>query len=243
MVRFSISALSFLALSQSVSSWSNTAWRTTSHRSGSFSVTNDRLSTSRISNLDSSTRKSTTLSLSPDDVFNQATSSFDTLKTQLSNEALKNVDAIRQDVSTLKESFTTFLQNLEPMLSNPEASITSFQSQLSDMVSHLLTNLQDKSLAESIQDIYNTDILPLHNQLPAPVEIAVTAGVTYSLLTLLFNFNSSTPPSSPYPMKRYDADAARAYFDTRLDLVIGRALEVGFLSARFGLDIGLDYLK
>jgi hypothetical protein len=50
----------------------------------------------------------------------------------------------------------------------------------------------------------------------------------------------SSSPSSPYPLNRYDALTARAYFDKRPLLVMLRALTIGSQSLHFGLSILLD---
>ena len=43
-------------------------------------------------------------------------------------------------------------------------------------------------------------------------------------------------------MNRYDAAAARAYFDNRLGAVIARGVQVAALSTKFGLALLSDYI-
>ena len=50
-------------------------------------------------------------------------------------------------------------------------------------------------------------------------------------------------PDKPYPLNRYDATSAAAYFSTRPLLVLTRALEVATYSAKFGIDLAFDLLN
>jgi len=52
----------------------------------------------------------------------------------------------------------------------------------------------------------------------------------------------STTATSPYPNQRYDADAAREYFDPRVLQVLSRSLYIFAQSAKFGINLLLDKL-
>lgn len=78
--------------------------------------------------------------------------------------------------------------------------------------------------------------------LPPIVALLASAGITYGIISAVLSFGKPPPPRRPYPMGRYDAAGARAYFDNRLGDVFSRSVEVSALSAKFGLGLLLDYI-
>lgn len=193
------------------------------------------------------TRKSmstTTLSLSPNDILNQADNNFNVLKNnQLPLPTLQSSNEIAENI---KNILLQFQKTMENIISNPQTTFTTIQTYVSDAITNIFTIMENKPIAESIfplvQEKWNV-ILPILKDIPAPLAIIFTASFTYSMISLILFRDAPTPPSSPYPFKRYDPATARAYFDSRLDKVIIRSLQVASLSAKFGINLGLDYLN
>jgi hypothetical protein len=75
------------------------------------------------------------------------------------------------------------------------------------------------------------------------VVVAVSALVSVSLVNAVLSIGQEPPPSQPYPNEKYDAVAAKAYFDKRLGDVLLRGLEVATTSVGFGLNILQDYAR
>mmetsp|Transcript_26475 Transcript_26475/g.59718 ORF Transcript_26475/g.59718 Transcript_26475/m.59718 type:complete len:598 (-) Transcript_26475:68-1861(-) len=73
----------------------------------------------------------------------------------------------------------------------------------------------------------------IHPNLPPSVTLLIASYVTYSLFSALLSIGQEPPPSSPYPMNRYDPISARRYFDQRVVQVARRAIEVTFFSTTF----------
>ncbi|KAL7522081.1 hypothetical protein ACHAWX_006766 [Stephanocyclus meneghinianus] len=73
--------------------------------------------------------------------------------------------------------------------------------------------------------------------------ILLTAIVTYSIIAGLFTIVSSPPPSTPYPMNKYDPVSARRYFDSRLVEVLFRGLQVTLLSGAFLSGLAFDWAR
>lgn len=73
--------------------------------------------------------------------------------------------------------------------------------------------------------------------------ILVSALVTYTVVSALLSWDRGPPPSQPYPAQKYDPIAARAYFDNKLYLVLGRGLEILVQSLQFGLRVLQDKLR
>lgn len=78
--------------------------------------------------------------------------------------------------------------------------------------------------------------------LPPSVGILASAGITYGIISTTLSIGEGPPPSSPYPLGRYDPSSARAYFDKRPLEVISRAVEIASISTKFGLGLLKDYL-
>jgi predicted unusual protein kinase regulating ubiquinone biosynthesis (AarF/ABC1/UbiB family) len=74
------------------------------------------------------------------------------------------------------------------------------------------------------------------------LNLITTAVVTYIVFSTVFTKGQESPASRPYPMKTYDAVAARAYFDRRPLIVVARALTIGLQSLEFGFSLLLDRL-
>jgi ABC1 atypical kinase-like domain len=66
--------------------------------------------------------------------------------------------------------------------------------------------------------------------------------ISYALVNAALSQHASSP-SHPYPMNKYDALTARAYFDRRPLLATLRGLTVGSRSLQFGLSLVLDQLQ
>lgn len=77
-------------------------------------------------------------------------------------------------------------------------------------------------------------------ELPPSLGLLATAGVTYVIVSTVLSIGKAPPPSSPYPLGRYDPNAARAYFDQRPLDVVARAVEIAVKSTAFGLALLKD---
>ena len=73
--------------------------------------------------------------------------------------------------------------------------------------------------------------------------LVVSALLTYTIVSSVLSWDRAPPPSQPYPAGKYDPIAARAYFDNKLHLVLGRGLEILVQSLQFGLRLLQDKIK
>ena len=78
--------------------------------------------------------------------------------------------------------------------------------------------------------------------LPPTVGILASAGITYGIIATVLSIGEGPPPSSPYPLGRYDPSSARAFFDKRPLDVISRGVEIASISTKFGLTVLKDKL-
>ena len=161
------------------------------------------------------------------DMFNSIDSIFSKLsdsivssipKDQLSTIITNAIDAAKDNTKQVDDI----------LLSNP-------------MIGPFLSTIQNKLTFYS--PILSKQILSSTGSLQPTVTLLVSAIVTYVITTSMLNMNAGPAPSSPYPLGRYDPKSARAYFDGRLNEVIGRGVEIASQSLVFGLALLSDKLK
>lgn len=170
-----------------------------------------------ITSLTSSVNKATTTTTT-----NTATTSpeFPTLPNeQIATIVRQSIDAVVQNTKSIDDA----------LLSNP-----TIGPMLSTIQSKLITNIAPLVDKETLLSI---------SSLPPSVGILSSAVITYSIVSTVLSFGEDAPPSSPYPLGRYDPKGARVYFDGRLSEVIGRGIEIGSQSLAFGLSILSDKVK
>lgn len=127
-----------------------------------------------------------------------------------------------------------------------KTSIETAKSAASDADNFLLSNptvgpiigmIQNKILA--LIPIVGTELA----ELPPSVGLLASAGITYAIVSTALSMGEGPPPSSPYPLGRYDPSAARAYFDERPLEVAARAVQIGVKSTSFGLALLTDKMN
>lgn len=97
----------------------------------------------------------------------------------------------------------------------------------------------------SVQPIYQkvtAVVAPLVASQPS-LTLAVSAVVSYLLVSQILTWGKAPPPTRPYPLGSYDALSARAYFDQRPLQVVTRGLQIVVLSLQFGLSVLKDKME
>lgn len=84
--------------------------------------------------------------------------------------------------------------------------------------------------------------LPILSTIDPPPAVLLLASsiLSFSLINTVLTWGSSPPPSTPYPMGKYDPISARRYFDSRPLEVFKRAVEVTLLSGAFLVGLASD---
>jgi len=103
------------------------------------------------------------------------------------------------------------------------------------IIGPVLNTIQQKAMA--LSPIIGEELASL----PPSVGILASAGITYGIISTVLSIGEGPPPSSPYPLGRYDPSSARQYFDQRLGDVIARGVEIAGLSTKFALGLLKDY--
>ena len=151
---------------------------------------------------------------------------FDDLTSSISSSIIHGIpsETLKTIVSTSIEAAKKYATSMDDaLLANPA-------------VGPILTAIQAKAMA--LSPIIGSEIASL----PPSVGILASAAITYGIVSTTLSIGEGPPPSSPYPLGRYDPSGARAYFDKRPADVIARGVEIGALSAQFGLALLSDYL-
>jgi len=91
----------------------------------------------------------------------------------------------------------------------------------------------------SLTPIFNKLI---HPDLPPSITLLLASYITYSIVSTILSFGQEPPPNKPYPKNKYDAIAARKYFDGKWGLVLSRAIQVSYLSGTFFSSLAVDYV-
>eukprot|EP00548_Thalassiothrix_antarctica_P012967 CAMPEP_0194171536 /NCGR_PEP_ID=MMETSP0154-20130528/6094_1 /TAXON_ID=1049557 /ORGANISM="Thalassiothrix antarctica, Strain L6-D1" /LENGTH=805 /DNA_ID=CAMNT_0038883869 /DNA_START=11 /DNA_END=2428 /DNA_ORIENTATION=- len=161
-------------------------------------------------------------------------------------------------------SFHAVRSNHYPLVNNKEKKLdywNNHRKRSDDGTKTLLTatKLDDigdvisSSMGQAFQELMTrvSDLLPSNSQdlmtrvsdlLPSnPVVLyLLTTFLTYLVISSVL---SPSGESKPYPLNRYDADAANRYFNRRLPTAMRRALEIFITSLGFGLSILMDSLR
>ena len=162
---------------------------------------------------------------------------------KVSPELSKGIDYF---LSWLREQYSTFGLLSEdfsiPIMSSDIDKLgmifQGFQSDLSQEIIRLTSKLQPGLDNTFVQLNMNTvsSISPV-------LTLILSAIISYIIVNTALLSGQTSAQSSPYPMKKYDAYTARAYFDRQPLLVTLRALNIGSLSLQFGFSLLLDRIQ
>lgn len=172
----------------------------------------------------------------------------------MEHTAVSNTAKVLLNILTTFDSFTAGVSNAvlglldipyEKLKSIIDTSIQAAQTYATNVDQTLLNDPTIGPILNEIQTNFQK-LSPIIGEelasLPPSVGILASAGITYGIISTTLSIGEGPPPSSPYPLGRYDPSSARAYFDKRPLEVISRAVEIASLSTKFGLGLLKDYL-
>lgn len=173
-------------------------------------------------------------------------------------KALNNME--HTFISSVAQNLLNAINSIDNMTSNIESGIYNAipLNNMNEIMSSVLTTAKtftahvDKSILSDptfgpfvgIIQKQLEDLSPIIGsefaELPPSLGLVASAGVTYVIVSTVLSISEGPPPSSPYPLGRYDPNIARAYFDQRPLEVIARAVEIAVKSTTFGLALLKD---
>jgi hypothetical protein len=177
--------------------------------------------------------------------------------TDLANDLISFFDPINEKLSTgFRESLTGLLDEFSSTVTEAQSALARVDAPVLQAFQELATRFEGALQVylldhPSYQPLYNSVSEQLAKQWSTvsyegtspSVIVFVSTVVTYSLVSSILSIGQLPPPSQPYPLQRYDAATARAYFDRRLTKVVARGLEIATASLGFGLGLLQDYVK
>jgi hypothetical protein len=151
--------------------------------------------------------------------------SFDVINAEMYSKIFSlPIETLQKIISTSIDAAKTYATNIdEGLLSDPS-------------IGPILTTLQNKAML--LSPIIGSELASL----PPTVGILASAGITYGIIATVLSIGEGPPPSSPYPLGRYDPSSARAFFDKRPLDVISRGVEIASISTKFALAVLKDKL-
>jgi len=153
----------------------------------------------------------------------QSTDLVNSIKSIFSN---LNVDNIHIDSNMMSiDSIKSSIESIDvQLLSDPN-------------FGPILTSIQQKAM--DLSPIIGEEIASL----PPTAGILISAVLTYTIVSTVLSIGQGPPPSTPYPLGRYDPNGARKYFDGRFNEVIARGLNIASQSTVFALSLLNDKLN
>ena len=159
----------------------------------------------------------------------------------------QGLDAITQSASEIQHLAT----ELAGIVDKLDPAVMDQLQQTTSAVTEALRNLlvQYPALRPAYDTVtltlqqFSITILPGLQSTPPAVSLLISSVLTYTIVSSLLSLGKAPAPSNPYPLKRYDAVAARAYFDRQFPMVLRRGLEIATASLGFGLKLLKDSIK
>jgi hypothetical protein len=184
------------------------------------------------------TPRATSLHLSVETVEQQ-------VETVLKN-AISGLDGVNLEIKqTYETSLDAILVQVQGLISQEQSVQTQVLEYAAKLTQSFQVWLQQYPGAEKVFQQVMAQLQPLAATTGSntPVVLAVTAVVSYMVISSVLSWNQAPPPSKPYPLQRYDADAARAYFDDKLVQAVSRSLEIATTTLGFGISLLRDKLE
>jgi hypothetical protein len=134
------------------------------------------------------------------------------------------------------EILPSIVKKVDPLL------LEALKGNYYSLKSELFLILEQHPVLHSAFQRIGTQLNELFASHESSLQLVGSGLFTYAIVSSFFSLGQDIPPNSPYPLKKYDSSAARAYFDRKFPIVIRRALQISIASLGFGLKIGKDYV-
>jgi hypothetical protein len=146
---------------------------------------------------------------------------------------------INDKYQTILKSLLSQVQTVLSEESTLQTEFTSYATKLSQEIDQWL--LQQNPAAEALYQQVLSQLRAL--TIDTPEAFALSALVTYFVLSSVLTWGQPPPPSKPYPLQRYDPDAAQAYFDGKSIEAVSRGLTIAAKSLGFALSVLKDKVE
>ena len=184
------------------------------------------------------------LQLPTKSISDQIESLISSIKTTIESSNSENIPSTASstasavDFASLQNSLQETSKSLQDMLQQVNDAIssggpTSSSFTVPESVSQLSSQIS--KLTESIPTLGTSS-----SSSTPEITIALSAVVSYVVISNILTWGRPPPPSQPYPLQKYDPIAAQVYFDARPLLVVQRSLTIAIKSLGFALSLLQD---
>jgi hypothetical protein len=146
---------------------------------------------------------------------------------------------INDEYQTILKSLLSQVQTVLSEESTLQIEFTSYATKLSQEIDQWL--LQQNPAAEAVYQQVLSQLRAL--TIDTPEAFALSALVTYFVISSVLTWGQPPPPSKPYPLQRYDPVAAQVYFDGKAVEAVSRALAIAAKSLGFALSLLKDKVE
>lgn len=182
------------------------------------------------------------LNLSVEDVSSEIKVSLDGVATGL-REVVGNLDNFNAQIdSKYQDSLLSLLSDIQKILSEEgaiQSEFSAYAAKLSQEIDHWL--VQQNPDVESIYKQVLGQVSSL--TIDSPGAVALTAIVTYTVVSSVLTWDEPPPPSKPYLLQRYDPIGAQVYFDGKPLQALSRGVEISIKSLGFALSLLSDKVR
>jgi hypothetical protein len=160
--------------------------------------------------------------------------------------AINGLDGMNLDIKqTYETSLAAILAQVQGLISQEQSVQTQVLEYAAKLTQEFQVWLQQYPGAEKVFQQVMAQLQPLVATTGGntPIVLAVSALASYLVISSVLTWNQAPPPSKPYPLQRYDADAARAYFDDKSVQAVSRSLEIATTTLGFVISLLRDKLE
>ena len=175
--------------------------------------------------------------------------SLETVEQQIERvlqNAINGLDGMNLEIKqTYETSFAAILGQVQGLLSQEQSGQTQVLKYAAKLTQEVQVWLQPYPGAEKAFQQVMAQLEPLMSTMggSTPVVLMVSGIVSYLLISSVLSFNQAPPPSKPYPLQRYDPDAARAYFDDKLVQSVVRSVQIATTTLGFAFSLLRDKVE
>jgi hypothetical protein len=159
---------------------------------------------------------------------------------------ISGLDGMNLEIKqTYETSLAAILAQVQGLISQEQSVQTQVLEYAAKLLQQVQVWLQQYPGAEKVFQQVMAQLQPLVATTGGntPIVLAVSAVVSYLVISTVLGWNQAPPPSKPYPLQRYDPDAARAYFDDKLVQAVSRTFVIATTTLGFTISLLRDKLE
>lgn len=188
------------------------------------------------------TNSNSKIQLSLDDISSTVKGSLEETTTSIKS-AIANLDNFNSLIdSKYEDSLKSLLSEIQAIFTQEKA----LQAEFSTIASKLSQEIDQWLLVQNptVESLYRQILSQISSlTFDSPEALAISAFVTYTVVSSALTWGQPPPPSKPYPLQRYDPIAAQVFFDGKPLQALARGLEISLKSLGFAVSLLKDKVE